>query len=491
MSGGGIRSSAVCLGVLQALNHHNLIGRIDYLSTVSGGGYIGTSLSATMTTARRFVFGERPAGENRHAAEISDTPSVGHLRNYSNYLIPAGFRDLLTGIAIVVRGLVANIGLTLPVVLLLAAVTIWSTPLRSCLTDREYFRRRVSTTALPLCELHHFGWIADRFGFSAIGAMVALALLACGGIAYLSSRAERGIGPRPSFLTYTGGHRVVAGRRVRLRARCFRSQHFALTLATAIIGVALFFGWALKQSFASPGKRQEFRSHWPTIGATFLVLLAAIAFFEFQPFMLAQMFDVADSSAIGGPVLRCRGHLDQVAGRALPRRSVSSLLLSGSSSREFLKGDSASSQWGSLVLAIIAKVALWIAGLALPLIIWVAYLYLSYWGIANDLIERCPARYERQLAQKSALRQCQIDRAARGKSRQGKIEFDASDGTLSAEITPKGRTAGRDNGLADADLAHVPAWLRFGAEARQVVARIDSSLFGQCSGLAYCTACPW
>ncbi len=89
-------------------------------------------LSATMTTARRFVFGERPGGGTITAAEISDTPSVGHLRNYSKYLIPAGARDLLTGVAIVraLDKLVANIGLTLPIVLLLAAVTIWSTPLR-------------------------------------------------------------------------------------------------------------------------------------------------------------------------------------------------------------------------------------------------------------------------------------------------------------------------------------------------------------------------
>lgn len=31
LSGGGIRSAAVCLGVLQGLNHHDLIKRIDYL----------------------------------------------------------------------------------------------------------------------------------------------------------------------------------------------------------------------------------------------------------------------------------------------------------------------------------------------------------------------------------------------------------------------------------------------------------------------------
>src|SRR5262249_37385515 len=36
LSGGGIRSSAFCLGVLQALDYRNLIDRIDYLSTVSG-----------------------------------------------------------------------------------------------------------------------------------------------------------------------------------------------------------------------------------------------------------------------------------------------------------------------------------------------------------------------------------------------------------------------------------------------------------------------
>src|SRR6478609_4260659 len=163
LSGGGIRSSAICLGVLQALNHHDLIGRIDYLSTVSGGGYIGTSLSTTMTVTGRFVFGQRSAGRTATASEISDTPSVGHIRNYSNYLIPAGFRDLLTGIAIVVRGLIANIGLTLPVVLLLAAVTIWSTPLRSCLTVANFFGVDIAEGALPQCELHHFGWIADRF----------------------------------------------------------------------------------------------------------------------------------------------------------------------------------------------------------------------------------------------------------------------------------------------------------------------------------------
>jgi GNAT superfamily N-acetyltransferase len=41
-SGGGIRSATFCLGVLQGLAKLNLLPRVDYLSTVSGGGYIGS-----------------------------------------------------------------------------------------------------------------------------------------------------------------------------------------------------------------------------------------------------------------------------------------------------------------------------------------------------------------------------------------------------------------------------------------------------------------
>lgn len=43
-SGGGIRSACFNLGILQALDERGLFGRIDYLSTVSGGGYLGSWL---------------------------------------------------------------------------------------------------------------------------------------------------------------------------------------------------------------------------------------------------------------------------------------------------------------------------------------------------------------------------------------------------------------------------------------------------------------
>ncbi len=41
LSGGGIRSATVCLGVLEVLARRGVLDRTDYLSTVSGGGYTG------------------------------------------------------------------------------------------------------------------------------------------------------------------------------------------------------------------------------------------------------------------------------------------------------------------------------------------------------------------------------------------------------------------------------------------------------------------
>ena len=44
-SGGGIRSATFGLGVVQSLAEHGLLDKFDYLSTVSGGGYLGSWLS--------------------------------------------------------------------------------------------------------------------------------------------------------------------------------------------------------------------------------------------------------------------------------------------------------------------------------------------------------------------------------------------------------------------------------------------------------------
>ena len=46
LSGGGIRSATFALGIVQGLARNGLLDRFHYLSTVSGGGYLGGWLSA-------------------------------------------------------------------------------------------------------------------------------------------------------------------------------------------------------------------------------------------------------------------------------------------------------------------------------------------------------------------------------------------------------------------------------------------------------------
>ncbi len=48
LSGGGIRSATFCLGIVETLAKRDLFHQFDYLSTVSGGGYLGTFLSSAL-----------------------------------------------------------------------------------------------------------------------------------------------------------------------------------------------------------------------------------------------------------------------------------------------------------------------------------------------------------------------------------------------------------------------------------------------------------
>jgi predicted acylesterase/phospholipase RssA len=79
LSGGGIRSACFGLGVLQALQKLKLFQHLDYISTVSGGGYIGGWLQADLANARPRAIelqGEEPR-------------EIRFLRAYSNHLTPS------------------------------------------------------------------------------------------------------------------------------------------------------------------------------------------------------------------------------------------------------------------------------------------------------------------------------------------------------------------------------------------------------------------
>jgi hypothetical protein len=139
LSGGGIRSATFNLGVLQGLATNRLLRDVDYLSTVSGGGYVGAWLTSWIKRT-----GHRQSGrgiqvvEDRLRAEpignpdSEDVRAVRFLREYSNYLTPrAGFfsADTWTMIAIWLRNTMLNqavLVLTLAA-LLMVPWAIWFT----------------------------------------------------------------------------------------------------------------------------------------------------------------------------------------------------------------------------------------------------------------------------------------------------------------------------------------------------------------------------
>jgi hypothetical protein len=127
-SGGGIRSAAFCLGVLQALDATKVLKQVDYLSTVSGGGYIGCSLTAALDADADFPFTSRLA-EN-------ETPALQHIRDHSNYLFPSGASDFLHNASIYARGLIVNVVLVAPVLLAASALTLLYYSLRGPIGEK-------------------------------------------------------------------------------------------------------------------------------------------------------------------------------------------------------------------------------------------------------------------------------------------------------------------------------------------------------------------
>jgi hypothetical protein len=122
LSGGGIRSATFCLGFFQGLARHQLLPCVDYLSTVSGGGYFGSFLgrlfcrpevaelsgAAAAPTAPGEGATPPPAGTDRSGpvADVLTNPGsapLRFLRDNGRYLAPQGMGDLLRSAVVALR----------------------------------------------------------------------------------------------------------------------------------------------------------------------------------------------------------------------------------------------------------------------------------------------------------------------------------------------------------------------------------------------------
>jgi hypothetical protein len=146
-SGGGIRSATFGLGVLQGLAQKGLLPEFDYLSTVSGGGYLGGWFSAWLKreSARNGKGAQAALADVQTELNTPPAPKlmpepepVRHLRSYSNYMSPRlGLlsADTWTLVAIYFRNLFLNQLVLVPLIFgvlviprLSLAVARWGSP---------------------------------------------------------------------------------------------------------------------------------------------------------------------------------------------------------------------------------------------------------------------------------------------------------------------------------------------------------------------------
>ena len=116
LSGGGIRSATFSLGVLQGLANADLLHRFDYLSTVSGGGYIGGSLTWLLSQIRQplAIRDKFPYGVRKHRLGQDESNILRHLRLHGKYLTPGRGITATSLAAVVLRGIALGLVVWLP-----------------------------------------------------------------------------------------------------------------------------------------------------------------------------------------------------------------------------------------------------------------------------------------------------------------------------------------------------------------------------------------
>src|SRR5215470_5825083 len=145
LSGGGVRAAAFALGVLQGLESKGVVRRTDYLSTVSGGGYIGTAMTIGMSTNEGlFPFGKT-------GLDPGDLPETRHLRDNSKYLLQNGLPSAISALAIYLRGIVMNILVLMPILLIVSALLIaWNPDTAHLIFNLDRLQALTGDLPMPL-----------------------------------------------------------------------------------------------------------------------------------------------------------------------------------------------------------------------------------------------------------------------------------------------------------------------------------------------------
>jgi hypothetical protein len=324
LSGGGIRSAAFALGVLQALDqgladhpsalaHGNDVpteafgrptglAKIDYLSTVSGGGYIGSSLTVAMDVLKGgFPF---RAG----VADKRDSDAVGHIRNYSRYLIPHGLPDVVGSLLVILRGLMINLLMVIGAILLLAGITGVFNP------DQKAFKT------------------SDFFGFEGF--------------------------PYPPMIEALGSF-----------------AYTKLLLAIGLPGLVLWGLWRARRIDGGP----EFKGRIFNIAQIWIFATLLCAFIELQPWAATAIFDrYGDPNA---PISSWPGHVAAWLSPIMPYTASAAAVFAFANRLlgDSLKVAAGGSGLQTILRFVAAKLAVALVAITLPLLIWIVFLQVTLW----------------------------------------------------------------------------------------------------------------
>jgi hypothetical protein len=337
ISGGGVRSASFGLGALQALHAYSGIEGIDYLSTESGGGYIGCSLTAAMqdTDDGCRTAGKFPFLNSDDSSDYADTDAVRHIRDFSNYLIPHGAFDVATALGIIGRGFVANILIVLPVLLFFVELTLLIHP-------------TVDSLGKPVIDaISHLPLLASLHGYWFTAILVALNFL--------------------FLFLWAIATSVNLGSSGALRGKWVDSSKilFLVTLTTAFFETQPFILWIINranEAGGTPGSPLHASLHdlWSRI-TSYLTALGAILG------SMGTLFAIF-SKYLGDVV-------------AIAKRATG---------------------WQAWFKKLAAMAALWIAGLLVPILLWLLYLWLvdiglgrnwAWWYLAAFLISTLAALF--------------------------------------------------------------------------------------------------
>lgn len=253
LSGGGIRSASFSLGVAQALEEHGVLDRMDYLSTVSGGGYTG----AAITWLRRADWSPdglgrllhkalRPEGRDRAITRPTFALVLERfadfLRSRGNYLDPNRRLNALSLVGVVLRTMVIHL-------------SVYGS---------------AATLALFLLHLPEF----PVFKVAGAAAVILLAVLAVWSLGYaVSTGRGGGVQPQPDDGTWLPCDKTPDPARESAVRRYLARTRFQIYSGRAL-GIALLLALVASLPLAEDLFRDAWDKAWAQGAAGFIGLVA-------------------------------------------------------------------------------------------------------------------------------------------------------------------------------------------------------------------------